>query len=383
MISSLFRYVIISSRLSHLKSVYEESKRLLNDIDLILEAHKQLTLIEQVQNENSDNCTADNDNVPPETSQQSKSLLLEQVQQRISYLEQVQQAFNFLATVSIPSVASSLAFSSSLSLLLSSSLNSSTNTNTNTNINPNSHLLSPQLIQRVCYFEQKCWDNAILAMERVLERDLISIEAYLDDSVYKEMRDKVLKELIRPLLINPRLFEELIIHFVTSYCQLRINFVTFILDTRLNNQFSTSPPLEQVLHLIERTRLLMVVETKEFHEIFSLNLPLQSHLNKILETVGNLLLQRIESPCKQLSPKNSAEISSFIHPLMDSIFITNQKDPFGFFLKLLVEKFNFKKPIIAPNIKIDSEISEMISNTNTNAITNDNENITNNNIINV
>ena len=241
---------------------------------MILEAHKQLELIEKVQRGES----------TTEPAEQLKLSLpsLEQVQLRISYLERLNGAQNFLSNVSIPSAASSPIFTSSLRLLLQ---------------HQNGQLLTPQLLKRICYFEHKCWDNAILAMERVLERDLVSIEAYLDDGVYKEMRDKVLKELIEPLVINPKIFHELITHFVESYCQLRENFVTFVLDTRLNTQFSSSPPSEQVLHFIERTRLLMVVERSEFLEIFGChpnNDILKGNLNKIMETVGNLLFQRIE-----------------------------------------------------------------------------------------
>ena len=315
----------------------------MNDIDLILEVHKQFELIEKVQSEE--------ETTEAEAAEEFKESL-SQVKLRISHLERLNDAHNFLSTVSIPSVASSPTFSSSLRLLLQ---------------HQNGQLLTPQLIQRICYFEQKCWDNAILAMGRVLERDLVSIEAYLDDGVYKEMRDKVLKELIEPVLINPKIFNELIIHFIESYCQLRENFVTFVLDTRLNTQFSCSPPSEQVLHFIERTRLLMVVERSEFLQIFSC-LPNNEflkgkYLNKILETVGNLLFQRIELTCKQLTNQNSEEISSFIHPLMESILIeSNQKDPFGLFLKLLTQKFNFtKKP---PILKIITSASDPVSNVN-------------------
>ncbi len=203
---------------------------------------------------------------------------------------------------------------------------------------------------------QKCWDNALVAMERVLDRDLTSIEAYLDDRVYKEMRDQVLKQLVNPTTLNPTLFQNLLEHFTSSYAQLRGNFIKFILDTRLNSQFASSPPRDQILHLIERTRLLMSVERREFSEIF-FEIQASPDLNKILETVGNLLFERIEHAAKHLKPEESKEIAAFIHPLMNSILSENsQKDPFGLFLKLLTERFGFKPPVTRVNIEIHESI---------------------------
>lgn len=203
---------------------------------------------------------------------------------------------------------------------------------------------------------QKCWDNALVAMERVLDRDLTSIEAYLDDRVYKEMRDQVLKQLVNPTTLKPTLFQNLLEHFTSSYAQLRGNFIKFIIDTRLNSQFASSPPLDQILHLIERTRLLMSVERREFSEIF-FEIQASPDLNKILETVGNLLFERIEQAAKHLKPEESKEIAAFIHPLMNSILSeNNQKDPFGLFLKLLTERFGFKPPITSMKIEIHESV---------------------------
>jgi hypothetical protein len=316
----------LSDHLLYLKLQFEESKLLLSKIDLILEAQKQLALtvkdvVKDVVNDKEVKDSYDNQYEYDEEREDNRNhdqnhdhdhsynynnnknhahnhnhnqnsysleIQLNQVQEEINLIEKVQEAHNFLMKVSIPSVASSPAFTSSLRLLLSNNLNC--------------HVLTPQIIQKVTHLQGKCWDNAILIMEKVLEKDLISIEVYLDDEIYKEIRDKVLKEIIKTVLINPKMFHNLIIHFIKSYCKLRENYVTFVLDTRLNNQFINLPPLHQLLHLIERTRLLFLVESKEFKEIFPF-LPSTSnfHLNKILETVGNLLFKRIEIPSKKLN----------------------------------------------------------------------------------
>ena len=309
------------------KHEFDQSKHLLNSIDLLLEAHKQLTSLDTNMSEMPSS---------PVLPMSSAAEELERVRERIAHIEKINSAISFLSTCSIPSVASSPLFTTSLSLLV-----------TNT-------ALSPSLLKRSCWLMQKCWDNAITVMERVLDRDLTSIEAYLDDNVYKEMRDRVLKQLISPVTLKPTAFSDLIVHFVNNYTQLRENFVTFILDTRLNSQFADSNPRDQVLHFIERTRLLMVVETREFQEIFG-GIPgafVKAQLNKILETVGNLLLQRIDLPCKQLSLQDSKEIAAFIHPLMNSILNENdQKDPFGLFLKLITERFHFDASVNSSDIK--------------------------------
>jgi hypothetical protein len=223
---------------------------------------------------------------------------------------------------------------------------------------------------------EKCWDNALVAMERVLDRDLVSLEAYLDDRVYKDLRNLVLK----PLIQSTR-SKDLINHFAASYAQLRINFVHFVIDVRLNTQFDSLQPSEQVLHLIERTRLIMTVERREFFEIFPPDLPLKPHLNKILESVGNLLFQRIEPLCK--SPQDK-EISGFVHPLMNSILEKDPLDPFGLFLKLLTDRFF---PISNDIVNVRKfSVSDTTANTNTpiaNNLTSTNDVLSGSDVLNV
>lgn len=254
---------------------------------------------------------------------------MQRVQGRIAHIEAVQSAKEFIASCSVPSVASSPLFLHSLKLITDSPV-----ADTETEV----------IINRALQLMQKCWDNALVAMERVLDRDLTSIEAYLDDPVYKDLKNLVLK----PLLIHKnRLPRHLLNHFAASYAQLRINFVKFVLDTRLNSQFDSLQPKEQVLHLIERTRLIMSQERKEYGNVFESPvssdahppLEIRLHLNKILESVGNLLFQRMEPLCSTLQSNSRDQVSQFIHPLMRTILENDQNDPFGLFLKLLTERF--------------------------------------------
>lgn len=338
----------INFQLNSLKSHYEQSQRILRSLDLLLEAHKQLTLVstEQFIPEK----IVDSLNLEISSSTQSRAqdeceIQLKKVQERIKEIETYNQSLKYLQNCSIPSVSASPAFYGALKIILESS-----------------EPVPLNIIERSCRLMEKCWDNGLVAIERVLERDLISLEAYLDDRVYREIRDQVLKPLISLTKLktfsdkDSNYFNELVIHFLASYTQLRQNFVTFILDQRLNSQFCDSSSKDQVLHLIERTRLLMVVEKREFDFIFfdfnydydssvTKDPLLSSHLNKILETVGNLLFSRIEIPCRDLNFKESQEISSFIYTLMQSILgkEQNSKDPFGLFLQLLAEKF-FSNP---------------------------------------
>ena len=320
----------INCQLNILKSDYDRSQDLLRHLDLLLEAHKQLLLAITAPPEDHENQEvsierpASDIALSPRTNGLEKEL--QRVQNRIAQLEAQQDARCFLSACAIPSVASSPIFSDSLGLLLD---------------NP---VISPadnQILNRSFGMMEKCWDNALTAMERVLERDLVSLEAYLDDPVYKELRDSVLK----PLLVHYKhLSCALIEHFVSTYAQLRINFVTYVLDTRLNTQFFESQPEDQILHLIERTRLVMTVERREFMEIFSASQSqnLKVNLNRILETVGNLLYKRIEPICSKITVKS--QISNFIHPLMASILKIDESDPFGLFLNLLAVRF-FKPDI--------------------------------------
>ena len=334
-------------QLNSLKTHYEQSQRVLRSLDRLLEAHKQLTLVstEQFAPEKSVDCLNLNDEISSSTQSRSQDeceIQLKQVQERIKEIETYNHSLKYLQNCSIPSVSASPAFYAALKIILESS-----------------EPVPLNIIERSCKLMEKCWDNGLLAIERVLERDLVSLEAYLDDRVYREIRDQVLIPLISLTKLksfsdkNLNHFYELVVHFLASYTQLRQNFVTFILDQRLNSQFCDSSSKDQVLHLIERTRLLMVVETKEFDFIFfdydptsvDKNPLLSSHLNKILETVGNLLFARIEIPCRDLDFKEAQEISLFIYNLMQSIFAKeqNSKDPFGLFLQLLAQKF-FSNP---------------------------------------
>lgn len=308
-------YTSLSAKLLSLQTDLISSQSLLRHLDLLLEAHKQLNLATHL--------TPGEDVVTvriPETETDMDEL--QAIRARISYLDSLQQAQSFLATCSIPSVASSPQFISALLLLLN-----------------NDKYIDTNLISRCGFLMQKCWDNGLVAMDRVLDRDLVSIESYLDDRVYKDLKNHVLKPLLKPA--NHTLYSALLSHFLATYTQLRENFVKFVLDARLNNQFNDFSPRDQILHLIERTRLLMVVERAEFTDIFDCDvLANTTYLNRILEAVGNLLLNRLDSPCRSLSVDDCKSLSEFTTPLYNSILTSsNPKDPFGLFLKLLTEKY--------------------------------------------
>ena len=331
----------LQNTLNELNYSYNQSKSLLHEIDVLLEAQKQLSLAavpETSTSTSTSTSTNTNTNILVDTEDLDDRL--KQVKEKIEHLKSLETAKKFISTCSIPSVASSPIFISSLTLILTTSTTCQ----------------ESKLINQACKLMEKCWDNALVAMDRVLERDLISIEAYLDDRVYREIRDQVLQKLIQPtktmmtVTTMTNVSSTLIIdHFVTTYTQLRENFVTLVLDRRLNSQFVDFNPRDQVFHLIERTRLLMVVERKEFSTIFDydyssineeITCTLNSQLNRILETVGNLLFQRIEKPCRSLKPEESTELTEFIYPLMNSILVEdNLRDPFGLFLKLLTQRF--------------------------------------------
>lgn len=337
----------MESELQGFKDEFETCQSLLRNIDLLLEAHKQLSLATTPAEESNepaaiqepDTATASND-----TTQLKEELQI--VQDRIRKIQELEKALNFLSTCSIPSVAASPTFYNSLSVFFASS----------------NQQADPRIINRCSFLIQKCWDNALVAMERVLERDLVSLEAYLDDRVYREIKDQVISPLVRITKLSTSLFKTLIAHFTTSYAQLRENFITLILDGRLNSQFSDSPAKEQVLHLIERTRLLMVVEQREFASLFNyqedeLALLVKSTLNRILESIGNLMFTRIETPIRGLSNTDRSELAAFVGPLMKSILTENDlKDPFGLFLNLLNEKF-----FTTPAINIKSQESKSLS----------------------
>lgn len=282
-------------------------------MDLLLEAHKQLSLAWPPSSSSPSEAP-----VSPKTDELETQI--KQIQSRIAHLESIESARSFLSTLSIPSAASSPLFIHSLRLLQSQNF-------------PQDQIV----IGRAYRLMEKCWDNAMTAMEKVLDRDLVSIETYLDDRVYRDLKNLVLKP-----LLQPDLNQNLLDHFASTYGQLRINLIRFVLDARLNSQFDLLPPSEQVLHLIERTRLLLTTERREFSEIFDQSLlsSLRPHLNKILENVGNLLFQRIELIYAAIASEDSSEISSFILPLMNSLLEKDSNDPFGLFLKLLTERFH-------------------------------------------
>jgi hypothetical protein len=318
----------LEGQLNAFKTDYDECQGLLRHIDLLLEAHKQLTLATMTSTENCDAATVTEISTTSTSNNLEKELV--NVQKRIKSIEEYQKATKFLSTCSIPSVAASPIFYSSLSTLFSPS---------------NPQPPNAVILDRCSFLMKKCWDNALVAMERVLERDLISLEAYLDDQVYREIKEQVIIPLIRITKLAPH-FTEAITHFTQTYAQLRENFVTLVLDGRLNSQFSDSHPKEQVLHLIERTRLLMVVEQREYASIFNYSLSdlavvVKSSLNRILESIGNLMFSRIEGPLRSLSASDRAELSAFVNPLMESVLTAeDSNNPFGLFLKLLSEKFS-------------------------------------------
>lgn len=326
---------------------FTRCQSILRDLDLLIEAHKQLSLaIEEPVDKAAEVVQPKS---PVDCEELTKELSM--VQAEIARLESLNSAIQLISTCSIPSVASSEPFLASLKLLLSTD-----------------QVKYAALINRAAFLMEKCWDNALVAMERVLDRDLQSLEDYLDDRVYKELRDRVLKPLLTVYkLKTSSSFVPLLEHFIASYSQLRLNSVTFILDTRLNNQFQSSKEDDQILHLIERARLLMVVETREFNGIFGdldfeTSTNKKAQLNKILETVGNLLYQRIEPLCRSLSPFQLARVSGFIHPLMKSILKNGENDPFGLFLKLLSEKHfplieGYKDPVSTTETALETELN--------------------------
>lgn len=298
-------------KLLKLKKEYIKNETILRDLDLLIEAHKQLSLaLEEPPDGTAELDFSEGEDLSPE---------LINVQIEISHLESLNSAIKLISTCSIPSVASSETFLSSLKLL----------------IECDGFKYAP-LINRANILIVKCWDNAILAMERVLERDLVSLEDYLDDKMYKELRDRVLKPFLTVTYEDDSIFD----HFLASYSRLRVNSVSLILDKRLNNQFSHLKEDDQILNLIERTRFLMVIERREFDGLFGDEIDDQksrAHLNKILETIGNSLYKRIDPLFTSLSPFQLKIVFDFVHPLMNSILLIDETDPFAFFLKLLIE----------------------------------------------
>ena len=336
-------------KLSRFESEFVQSQTILRDLDLLLEAHKQLSLALLEPPEEPSKGKSEHDNSTPSTLDSAElSNELSTVQLEISRLESLNSSVHLISTCSIPSVASSEPFLAALRLLIST--------------DPVRYSSS---ISRAGLLIEKCWDNALVAMERVLEKDLFSLEDYLDDRVYKELRDRVLKPILSPFtLINPLFtnFKSILEHFIASYSRLRVNSVTYILDHRLNNQFESSKEDDQVLHLIERTRLLMVVENREFNSLFASLQEVEckkAQLNKILETIGNLLYQRIEPLCRSLSSFQRAKIAGFIHPLMNSILKIGSNDPFGLFLRLLSQK-HFPEIEIKEKKEFEAEAKEFV-----------------------
>jgi hypothetical protein len=199
---------------------------------------------------------------------------LASVQQRISALEEQSHAQTFIQSAVLPSLTASPAFFEALQCLYRTGT------------------VSESAREKTLHLMKRCWTNTLTAMERVLDADCDSIEAYMDNRSYTELKEKLLKPLIRLISLDQSAFAGCLLEFSGQYAQLRQNSIRFFLE--LNGPLSTTSPEDQIMHLIERARLLMQVEAREFADIFG-RLMQKSHArNEILESVGNLIYVRIE-----------------------------------------------------------------------------------------
>lgn len=351
----------VTEQLTSLEKRFHTQQNILRNVDLLLESHRQLTLISL-----SDNSPIENSGVVSTAKVEQEQLAI--VQNRIAQISEFFKSLRFLQSCSIASVASSEQFASSLKMIL---------------LNNNSdHPDIKNVIVRSDILIQKCWDNSLVAVGRILEHDLDSIESYLDDRVYQEIEQKVLQPLIALSCLDKHIFAETREHFLQSYVSLRESFLRFSVDEKLNMQLIMEADKGadlKILDLIERTRLMMFVERREFHKLFNLyqtdlQILTNSHLYKVLEMVGNLLYNRIEQIQIQLkSEHEKTKISRFIKQLKTMMIEQKssdpttssspaEKDPFYLFLNLLAERFfPFKEAVAVEPSQTSSPLSNTFS----------------------
>ncbi len=308
----------IKADFEHLQNQFMHTQQVLRQLDLLLEAHRQLHLL------STPTATQEPSTSPSPSPSAAKSELLSklaEVQGRLASLEEHQKAEAFLKGAIMPSLTASPTFFAALQCL-----------------HRTGGLTAP-LQEKTRFLMKRCWSNTIAAMERVLDTDLDTIEAYMDDRSYTELKEKMLKPLLQIIALDPNTYADCLLDFTVQYAQLRQNSIRFLMTERqlgLDSMFSTSPPQEQITHLIERTRLLMQVEAREFDDLFTRPLLPKSHArNEILETVGNLLYSRIENLSKGTT--ETRQVAFLIQSLLESLLLlqSNTNDPFALFLQLL------------------------------------------------
>lgn len=314
------QFANITAAFEHARAQFSLCQDLLRHLDLLLEAHKQLCLLSSPDSQRQLPAS------PPSPSVAKSELLsrLTAVQARIAALAEQQQATDFIDAAVLPSMTASPVFLDSLRCLHQAGA------------------ITPQLLEKTQSLMRRCWSNTLAAMERVLAMDLDTIEAYIDDCSYTELKEKMLRPLLRIIALDPVSHAETLNDFALEYAQLRENSIRFLVNERLlslDAVFSTSQPQEQIMHLIERARLLMKVEAREFDDLFGSLLASSKcpARNRILETVGNLIYERIETLSRECT--DSTQVSSLIQSLLESLLLlqssSNIGDPFAVLLQLL------------------------------------------------
>lgn len=308
------------------RSTFQHTQDVLRSLDLLLESHKQLQLLSQSQLQSAEPAVTS-----PSAEKGELLAKLAAVQDQIAALDAVQKAEAFIQAAVMPSLTASPTFYEALSRLYSA------------------QRLSPSIAAKTIQLMSKCWTNTMTAMERVLDADLDSLEAYIDDRSYAELRERVLRPLLKIVDLSPALFTESLTDFVGEYVKLRQNSVRFLVNERLNQSdsvFSTAPPEERIMHLIERARLMLQIEGREFDGLFG-QFDFKTSRNAILETVGNLMYIQIEQTARQLS-EPSHKVSQFIQSMLQSLAVLQgaANDPFTHFLRLLQNNlFPYQEPV--------------------------------------